>query len=156
MKQHNSTVDSSKIHFQEFKIVKGQIDCPEEFSIESIEGHNYNIDFRLAFNLEDNLVKADFNLTVDTKSENKEEAKAVFHLLYIFQVENLKDFASLTEDGKIDLDSRLGITLASMSHSTSRGVFLTRFQGTALQRFVLPVVNPKDLLQSSIEAESEE
>lgn len=155
-KQHKPKVDSNKIHFHEFKIVKGQIDCPEEFSTESIEGHNYNIEFSLGFNIEDGLAKSDYILNVSTKSQNKEEAQAVFHLLYIFKVENLNDFAQLDLKQQVKLDQALGVTLASITHSTSRGVFLTRFQGTALQSFVLPVVNPKDLLLSSIEAESEE
>lgn len=154
-KPHKPKVDPTKIHFREFKIVKGQIDCPEEFSIETVEGHNSNIEFKLAFNFEDKLVKSDFLLNVNTKSNNAEEATAVFHLLYIFEIENLEEFAVIDENEIVELNPSLGNTLASMTHSTSRGVFLTRFQGTALQKFILPVINPNDLLQNSIETKSE-
>jgi hypothetical protein len=128
--QHKPKVEAGKIHIREFKIIKGQIDSPEEFIVGGIEGHHAGMELKLAFNLNDNMIKADFFLNVKTKSSNIDEATAVFHLVYIIEIDNLKELTRLEKDNKINLDVTLGNTIASIVHSTSRGVFLTRFQGT--------------------------
>jgi hypothetical protein len=45
------------------------------------------------------------------------------------------------------LHPSLGNALASITYSTSRGILMTRFQGTALSDFILPVINPNNLLE---------
>ena len=44
-----------KIEIVDFKIIKGQINSPFDFEIEKVEGHTFNVDFELGFNLEDKL-----------------------------------------------------------------------------------------------------
>lgn len=146
-KQHKPKIESDKIHFIEFKILKGQIESPEDFDITSIKGYRNTINFLLSFNLEDNLVKADYDIDVYTNSKNTEEASGCFKLVYIFKIDNLSELAALAKDGKkVEYDNSLGNTLASICHSTTRGILLTRFQGTVLQKYILKVVNPNDLL----------
>jgi len=40
----------------------------------------------------------------------------------------------------------LANAIASISYSTARGIIVSRFQGTALCDFILPVISPNDLL----------
>ncbi|GAO27720.1 hypothetical protein JCM15548_14569 [Geofilum rubicundum JCM 15548] len=49
----------------------------------------------------------------------------------------------------MDLHPDLGNALSSVTYSTSRGILLTKMQGTALQNFVLPIINPNKLLHSN-------
>ena len=51
------------------------------------------------------------------------------------------------KEEEITIDANLGNALASISYATSRGILMTRFQGTALEDFILPVIDPNDLLE---------
>lgn len=138
-----------KIEIVDFKIINGQINSPFEFENDNVEGHVFNVDFDLGFNIEEKLVKADFKVFVETKSKDEgiEEAKGTFHFIYVFIVENVNELTKIELDESIDIDGALGNALASITYSTSRGILMTRFQGTALENFILPVINPNELLK---------
>lgn len=145
----NKKFQPEKISIIDFKIIKGQVETPEDFSIEKIDGHHLDNSLQLSFNLKDKLVKADFS--VEIKSESKKttyiEATGNFHFVYIFKVENLEELSKLNKSKLVELNPLLANALSSITYSTSRGVLLTRLQGTALQNFILPVIDPTVLLQ---------
>jgi hypothetical protein len=103
----------------------------------------------LGFNLDDKLVKADFSINVETKSKQAdiEEAVGTFSFVYVFYVENIEELTTLEKDQTVTLHPSLGNALASITYSTSRGILMSRFQGTALSDFILPVINPNNLLE---------
>ncbi|CAM4137725.1 hypothetical protein FLSI110296_15640 [Flavobacterium sinopsychrotolerans] len=138
-----------KIEIVDFKIIKGQINSPFDFEKEKVAGHTFNVDFELGFNLEDKLVKADFSVHVETKSneDSIEEAVGNFSFVYVFYVDNIEELTTLEKDETITIHPALGNALASITYSTSRGILMTRFQGTVLSDFILPVINPNDLLE---------
>jgi hypothetical protein len=138
-----------KIEIVNFKIIKGQINSPFDFENEKVAGHTFNVDFELGFNLEDKLVKADFSVNVETKSNEDtiEEAVGNFSFVYVFYVDNIEELTTLEKDETITVHPALGNALASITYSTSRGILMTRFQGTVLSDFILPVINPSDLLE---------
>lgn len=114
-----------------------------------IQGHPVQVDFDTGYNLSDNLVKADLLFSVETESsQEQEEASGCFKLSFIFYVSNLDELVvSLPETGSLQINPSLGNAIASISYSTSRGILMTRFNGTALSNFILPVINPNDLLK---------
>ena len=138
-----------KIEIVDFKIIKGQINSPFDFENEKVAGHTFNVDFELGFNLEDKLVRADFSVHVETKSneDSIEEAVGNFSFVYVFYVDNIEELTTLEKDETITIHPALGNALASITYSTSRGILMTRFQGTVLSDFILPVINPNDLLE---------
>ena len=138
-----------KINIVNTQIVKCNIDSPFDFSMENIEGHSFDLDFELAFNLDDSMVKADFVLNVSTKSKEEVEIESVgaFHFVYVFHVENLNELAIPDENKEISLHGGLGNALASITYSTSRGILIARLKGTGLENFVLPVIDPNSLLK---------
>lgn len=146
----NKIFDPEKLSIIEFKFIKGQVDTPEDFLIEKVAGHQLENSLQLAFNLEEKLVKSDFILEVKTDSngENVKEASGSFHILFIFKVENLEELAKPGANNLIDIQPVLGNALSSITYSTSRGLLLTRLQGTALQNFILPVIDPNKLLNT--------
>jgi hypothetical protein len=137
-----------KLTILEYKILKGQIDAPEDFTIENVEGHDIENSFDLGFDLENKLVRTELDVKITTKSKVSvsTEAKGHFTLVFIFEVDNLNELAVLNADNLIDLDPNLANALASVTYSTARGILLTRLQGTALQNFILPIVSPNKLL----------
>ncbi len=140
--------DPEKLSIIEFKLINGQVDTPEEFITEKVERYELENSLQLAFNLEEKLVKVDYRIDIlsDSKGGNAKEASARFHFVYIYKVENLKELAVSDDASLIDLDQHLANALSSITYSTSRGVLLTRLQGTAFQNFILPVINPNKLL----------
>ncbi|MGJ7033689.1 hypothetical protein [Niabella hirudinis] len=142
--------DPEKIIFIDFKMIKGQADTPENFDISKVTGHQLDHSLQLGFNLDDQLAKADFfvNIKTDSKGKNKNEASGVFHLVFVYQIENLAALALPDKNTPLKINSALANALSSVTYSTSRGILLTRLQGTALQNFVLPIINPNKLLRS--------
>ncbi len=148
MSDNNHPFDPKKITIVEFRMVKGQVDVPEDFDTAYVEGHELDNSLQLGFNLEEKLIRADFAITISTKSTaaNAEEALGKFHLVFIYHIENLHELTKPDDKKLIQLHPALASALSSVTYSTSRGILLTRLQGTALQNFILPVINPNELL----------
>lgn len=139
--------DPEKITLIDFKMIKAQIDAPEDFQINLIEGFELDNSFNLSFNLKEKLAKADFRVNVKTLIPSKTSlATGLFHLIFIYKVENLDELTIEDNENKIIIHSSLESALASVSYSTARGILLTRLQGTAFQSFVLPIINPNKLM----------
>lgn len=138
-----------KIEIVDFKIIKGQINSPFDFEEEKVQGHNFNVNFELGFNIPDKLIKADFSVNVETKSEKQdgEEAIGMFSFVYVFYIDNIEELTKLEQDNTVTISPALGNALAAITYSTSRGILMTRFQGTALSNFILPVINPNKLIE---------
>ena len=149
--QDKNVFDPEKIALIDFKMIKGQVDTPENFDISKVVGHQLDNSLQLGFNLDDKLAKADFTVSVktDSKGENETEATGNFHLIFIYRIENLEELAIPEKNKRLNLNPGLGNALSSVTYSTSRGILLTRLQGTALQNFVLPIINPNKLLHNS-------
>jgi len=137
-----------KTHLIKIDIIKCHIDSPFEFDMGKIKGHEFNMEFDLGFNMDDKLVKADFKLTATSKSEgaNTEEALGDFHFVFIYNVENLSELAIHDTEQHLTLNGNLGNALASITYSTTRGILFTRLKGTSLENFILPVINPNELI----------
>ncbi|SMO95430.1 hypothetical protein [Fodinibius sediminis] len=62
----------------------------------------------------------------------------------------LHDSESLFNDnGTISLPDQLITTLLSIAYSTTRGAFATKAEGNILAEAIMPLVDPKQLLESS-------
>lgn len=148
--QDKNVFDPEKITLIDFKMIKGQVDTPENFDISKVVGHQLDNSLQLGFNLDDKLAKADFTVSVktDSKGENETEATGNFHLIFIYRIENLEELATPKKNKRLNLNPGLANALSSVTYSTSRGILLTRLQGTALQNFVLPIINPNNLLHN--------
>lgn len=148
--QDKNVFDVEKIELIEFKMIKGQVDNPENFDVNKVAGHQLDNSLQLSFNLDDKLAKADFTVSIktDSKDENESEATGNFHLIFIYRIENLEDLAKAEKNKRLNLNPGLANALSSVTYSTSRGILLTRLQGTALQNFVLPIINPNKLLHN--------
>lgn len=139
-------LDAEKISIVEFKIIKGQIESPFDFDLDIVEGHDFKVNFNLSFNIESKLAKTDFEISITTKSiEKQEEVNGFFHFIFVYKVENL-EILTLVKNKEIQVDENLGSTLAAITYSTVRGILMTRFQGTALDDFILPIINSNKLV----------
>jgi hypothetical protein len=148
-KKQVSKLDPAKIHIVDTRVLNGQIDAPFEFHITKVKGHNYQLGFELSFNLEDKNALAQLRVQVTTESEEKvaKEATGAFLIAFVYHIENLDELVKQTKKEGLSIDGALGNALASITYSTTRGILMTRFNGTALQNTVMPVISPNDLLE---------
>jgi hypothetical protein len=144
----NAEFNPEKVALIEFKIIKAQLDTFENFDISKVSGYQLDHSFQLGFNVDDKLAKADFIIKVktDSRGNNENEATGNFHLIFIYRIEDLPALAIPEKNKRLNLNPALANALSSVTYSTSRGILLTRLQGTALQNFVLPIINPNKLL----------
>lgn len=148
-------IEPEKIIIREFRLIKGLIDSPFDFRISAIKSFRFNADFNTGFNLEESLIKADFNIEVSTVSgQATEEAKGTYHFIFIYYVDGLNEHAQLTPEGTIDWNPFLANAIASITYSTSRGILMSRFQGTVMKDFILPVIDPNALLKNKVSQET--
>ncbi len=139
-------IQTDKITIREFRLVKGQIDSPFDFKVSDIKSFDFKVDFRTGFNLDENLIKADFVIDVATISNQPvAEATCNYHFVFLFHVEDLKENAAMAEDKSVDWNPFLANAIASITYSTSRGILISRFQGTVMRDFMLPVIDPNSL-----------
>ncbi len=143
------TLQPELIQIVDFRIIKGEIDSPFEFDEELVKGHTFSVNFDLGFKPEEKLVRADFNVEIQTSSEGEQEqeARGMFSFAFIFLVENLDQLIKPVKGKGTEVSGELGNALASITYSTARGILMARFKGTALEHFILPVINPNDLLE---------
>jgi len=146
------SLQPEKIHLREFRILRGQINSPADFKMKQIKRYLSDVGFEMAFNLDKNMVKADIQIKAQTESsgKNKEEADGFFHIAFFFEIENIAELAKETQAKRIEIHPSLANAIASISYSTARGIILTRFQGTALCDFILPVINPNSLFKNDL------
>jgi hypothetical protein len=146
------SVQPDKLSIVDYKLLKGQIDTPDSFDQEKIDGFYTDNSLQLGFNLDDKLAKAVIVIQIRSNSEckNEKEATGNFEFVYIFSIANLEELASKEEStDKLLIDPHLANTLASISYSTSRGILLTRLQGTVFENFILPVIDTSVLLKTT-------
>ena len=139
-----------KIQILDFRIINGLIDTPLDFDESLMTGFSSDVNFEMSFNLDDKLIKADFQVKVNSQSNRGqlEESTGSFHFVFIYHVENLNVLTRLLGKNKTKLDIHpdLSNAIASVTYSTARGILMTRFQGTSLEGFILPVINPNTIL----------
>lgn len=140
-------IEPEKIHIREFRLVKGEIDCPFEFKMSNIDSFDFEVDFDTSFNLDEGIIKADFVIQLKTISKEPltREATSSYHFVFLYHLESLKDHTQVLEDQTIDWNPFLANAIASITYSTSRGILVSRFQGTVFEDFILPVIDPNAL-----------
>lgn len=147
MSKKEGILQPEKIHIVDFKLTKGLVMSPGDLDETTIAHFGFDVNLTTGFNLEERQIKADLEITVVAIGKDDEalEVGGEFHFSFYFFVENLDEL--VTDSGKSKVVSRnLGNAIASITYSTSRGIVMTRFQGTALRGFILPVIDPNTLL----------
>lgn len=147
MPANKSKFVPEEIHFRYFQILKGLIDIPWGFDEEKVTDHSFTVNLDVSFNLEENYVKSDFSVSINTESKNEEEAKGEFDFVFLFEVDNLDELATPEGEEELVVDAGLSNAIASICYSTSRGILMTRFNGTAFDKFILPIIDPNELLK---------
>ena len=139
-----------QIHLLSVKILKGNLSA--EDSIDEQEGKevSFTSDYKiqLGTSIEGNAVRIVFTIILACLNNKKEFiASAEYTIEFIFTIQDLQEFIDQSKDPFI-MDNHLVCTLLAIVYSTTRGIVLTRTQGTIMEGIIMPVVNPTTLLES--------
>ena len=141
-----------KLTIIEYRVLKGHVEASAEFNDDIELGYKITQSLELGFNLEAKLAKCELTFNIDTISKplDQKEAKGTYQIFFIFKVDNFDDLVHQKSiDLPIDVDAVLAQHLAAISYSTSRGILLTKLMGTPFDKFMLPIVDPKNLLENT-------
>ena len=148
-----SVFKADKLSIVDFKIIKGEIDADFEFNAKLIKNFETDMTFDVTFDSDNKSLKADMGFTIVTNSEGlaDKEATAKFMFVYIYELENFDELI-VFKKGKISIiNEHVMPSVAAISFSTSRGILMTRLQGTAMKDYILPIINPDELLTDDSE-----
>lgn len=144
--------DPEKIVMIDLLVKRAEIETPEGFDVSKITGYNLDNSLQLGFNIEEKLARTEFqiNLKSESNGQNDIEVHGRYTLVFLYLIDNLEEL--LVQDDKQNsvINPLLASALASLTYSTARGILMTRLQGTAFQKFILPVVDPSKLILADL------
>jgi hypothetical protein len=152
-KEQEATINAEKIKLTNIVILRSSINSDEIFlqNIQNPENTNITLVTEPTFDLSQNISR--FRLQINLEGQNSDHTSlgltAEFMIDFVFIVENLVDFTTITEQGN-QIKAILGATLFGICYSTARGIVMERTKGTPFAGTILPVITPFDALLASL------
>ncbi len=142
-------LQASSIDIMEIKIIEGHVESNEDFDDRLIAAFDSDCSLRFFTGAEREGLRGELKIWVETQSDPPQvEAHGHFHFQFLFLIKDLQTWLPEGPNGELSIASSLQNAIAAVSYSTARGILIGRFHGTAFHRFILPVINPADLLDT--------
>lgn len=87
----------------------------------------------------------------------KRDPKLIAELIFkvVFDVQGMENIIEEDEE-RVTLPEQLIVTLFSISYSTMRGVFFEKSRGTMAERLIIPIIDPKTIMQGGETSENDD
>lgn len=143
-----SAFDPNKVHFSDFKMLKGQVETPGNMELPADLQFVSEYHVSMGLGTANKLIRVDLGVEIKAQSPSApiEHVQGSFLFAFAYFVENIDDLVQNPNTETPELDYNLSVALAGITYSTVRGILMTRLQGTLLEKFIMPVVNPAELL----------
>ncbi len=155
-----SAIDPNQIHLLRVRLYKNiiELDHKDDDLVKRIHHYSFSFNQTSFFDRERKLALLNLEVLLVGKDENNEilDVNGEFGIEFLFGVDNLSSLSTTDEDGRVLVKESLGLTLMAIAYSTARGIILQSTQSSILDGVILPVIDPKDLLNSSSSANEEE
>jgi len=126
------------------ELLEYSLKAPEKILPENLE-YKFEIAIEHKISIELKKIFVICSIGIHCESENTQFAHAKISCIYdIPEVDKFLD----TKNNKIELPEIMGVTLNSISISTSRGVMFMLLRGTFLHNVILPIVDPKPFMSN--------
>lgn len=137
------------IHMTSLNVYKASVETSDEYLDSPLEINNIGVEYaqQSALNIDDKAIRIRLEIRLNPVDEEKKSIgiNAGYGIEFHFEVENLEDFLSDEEDEK-KINGVLAGTLMGIAYSTARGIIFDRTQGTFFKGVILPVIDPKELV----------
>lgn len=125
----------------DFDLNKDVVDYDEENS-------GYSFQFRLEASKKESTVSFLLKITAQ-EGENEDKILAKIETRTTFHVSEIEKIA----DGEsLNIPDNLGVTLLSISLSTTRGAFAAKIEGHFLENHLIPLVNPQIMYEDFLKS----
>lgn len=145
-----STIYPEKISIIAFKVIKANLQTSETYIAkpQKVLGFDLEMGQNTAFNFEQLNVRIRLFVKIEGVNEENEHVgvSGDFGFEFHIHVENLEEFI-IVQDEKQMVNSLLGGTLFGIVFSTARGIIMEKTASSALGTVILPVIDPKTLLE---------
>lgn len=146
-KQLENTIISYKLNnisIRRFSLIEPALDITSDFNLK-----NLNLAFNLSYAIlkEQNIFQTQLTVVNNYMLNNRNIKLIELVLVCDFEIKNLSSFIKINNK-KFILPDDLLKTLIDLTYSTARGIIFSKTQGSFLNQFILPVIDPKALIQS--------
>jgi len=146
-----SKVDPTKIVLEGISILRAAIDPSDAYIAAPTQPATSAWTCNTAWNIDHKTSTIMFSIRIDLQGVDKKGKeiglKGYYELGFRFKITNLKDLTQKIE-GNDAVDGSLLATIAGIAYSTTRGIVMERTAGTFFNGVVLPVIDPKQLLEN--------
>jgi len=146
-----SKVDPTKIVLEGISILRAAIDPSDAYIAAPTQPATSAWTCNTAWNIDHKTSTIMFSIRIDLQGVDKKGKeiglKGYYELGFRFKITNLKDLTQKIK-GINALDGSLLATIAGIAYSTTRGIVMERTAGTFFNGVVLPVIDPKQLLEN--------
>jgi hypothetical protein len=140
MENNSSNIISFKI--EAIELLEYSLNTPNYLPSQEV---SYKFDMGIEHKISLDLKKIFVVCIFDIKSESTDEQFAHAKISCVYDLPELEKYYD-TANNKVKFPTTIGVTLNSISLSTSRGVLFTLFRGTFLHHAILPIVDPKTFI----------
>ncbi|NLO19137.1 MAG: hypothetical protein GX121_04560 [Ignavibacteria bacterium] len=148
-KQLENTIISYKLNnisIRRFSLIEPALDITSDFNLK-----NLNLAFNLSYAIlkEQNIFQTQLTVVNNYMLNNRIIKLIELALVCDFEIKNLSSFIQMANE-KFILPDDLLTTLVGITYSTARGIIFSKTQGSFLNQFILPVIDSKALIQSTM------
>lgn len=152
MTERKTVIDPKDISIISIKVISGNIASDEDIDTNIVTSFNTAFEVQTGLNLDQGAIRILIKIIlVGIDSNDKQvDISGKYTIEFIFRIVKLESYVISRDEEKQELtmDDVLASTLMAIVYSTSRGIVLTRTQGTVLDGVVLPVIDPLQLLMA--------
>lgn len=141
----NLSFDPEKIHIKEYKVLNIELSNSLDVFSATLD-FEHIVGYNVAVNYDNALIKTEIEITITATIPGKESPKCHLKVAYIFDVAELKELITPLEGEKFNVSDDVLQSITVISYSTTRGILLSKTQGSYFDKFILPVLNVHALL----------
>lgn len=144
----DNSIVPENIHLLEVRWVKDHLFLKTE-EYDASSSFDFQITYSMMHNLEKEIVKIGIFIDIagEITNQNMQEQNGNYEIDFIFKIDQLASHYQLI-DGKPLFDGMFVGTLLSISYSTTRGMLLTSWRNSIMEKVILPVISVQELLKN--------
>jgi hypothetical protein len=145
-----STIKPELIHVISMNVYKASVNTSDEYLDNPTPFENISVAYAQdsAYNIEEKGVRIRLEAILEGHDDDDKPLglEAEYGIEFHFVVDNIEDFIDEEED-EVEIKGILWGTLMGIAYSTARGIIFDRTQGTFFKGVIIPVIDPKKLVE---------
>jgi hypothetical protein len=124
-----------------FALVEPGYDIRNEFNPEKLK---FGIKIELSHNIKNSTIIINLSILIQYEIISKDVLLLELVFQSEFEFQNIEQFVK-SEENDLNIPDDLLTSLVSLTYSSARGIIFAKTQGSFLNQFLLPIIDPKEL-----------